>query len=460
MIRKLGRGHTDERGIAVITALLVSVVAVILGITSVAVAIHNSEASSFDRRRVQGVAASEAGLNWYYSHLQSVPAAQFQCSASQTLTSTPATQFSATVTFYSATGAALACPPTASTPAAALIRSVGTSSAAEPRRTMESYVNLIPIVGGPFANYAVFSDQPPEFNSNVQVFGDGTTNGNIYSNGNILMDSNAVIDGSVFAQGWVQMDSNAEVKADVYANQFVKMNSNSRILGNVRSSVSSVTLDSNAHVFGNARAGTTITTLGSSIIDGSRTPNAPSPPPPSQPFPSYTFNAADWTAEGYSVQTFTDCSSAKSFIDGIAGGDWVVRITAGCDLRWSSNSAVNVTGNLAIVSDGALTMDSNSKFQNVGSPHTLHLIFGLARTSPCNITFKSNTSISDGITTLLYTPCVIDMTSNSFIVEGQIFGGAVNFNSNSNLTFAPINVPGVSSGLFDEDIVYIREVIG
>jgi predicted acetyltransferase len=37
MIKKLRRGHTDERGIAVITALLVSVVAVILGITSVAV---------------------------------------------------------------------------------------------------------------------------------------------------------------------------------------------------------------------------------------------------------------------------------------------------------------------------------------------------------------------------------------------------------------------------------------
>jgi Tfp pilus assembly protein PilX len=62
MIRQLRRGHADERGIAVITAMLVSVVVVILGITSVAVAIHNSEASSYDRRRVQGVAASEAGL--------------------------------------------------------------------------------------------------------------------------------------------------------------------------------------------------------------------------------------------------------------------------------------------------------------------------------------------------------------------------------------------------------------
>jgi cytoskeletal protein CcmA (bactofilin family) len=460
MIKKLRRGHTDERGIAVITALLVSVVAVILGITSVAVAVHNSETSSYDRRRVQGVAASEAGLNWYYSHLQSVPAAQFQCSASQTLTSTPATQFSATVTFYSATGAAMACPPVGGEPAAALIRSVGTSSASNPKRTMESYVNLIPVPGGPFAQYAVFSDRPPGFDSNVQVFGDGTTNGNIYSNGDVLMDSNAVIDGSVFGQGWVQMDSNAEVKANVYANQFIKMNSNSRVLGNVTSSVSSVTLDSNSHVFGNARAGTTINTVGSAIIDGTRTPNAPSAPPPSQAFPSYTFDPADWIAEGYSVQNFTSCSSARTFVNGIVSGDWVVRISASCDLQWSSNSVVNVRGNLAIVSNGGLRMDSNSKFQNVGAPHTLHLIFGLARTNPCNITFRSNTSISSGITTLLYTPCVLDMTSNTFVVEGQMFGGTVNFNSNASLTYAPIDVPGVSSGLFDEDIVYIREVIG
>jgi hypothetical protein len=159
------------------------------------------------------------------------------------------------------------------------------------------------------------------------------------------------------------------------------------------------------------------------------------------------------------VQTFSDCTSAKAFIEGIAEGDWAVRITAACDLSWTSNNVVNVRGNLAIVSDGSLTMDSNASFQNVGSEHTLHLIFGLGGVDPCGITFRSNSHIGSGITSLLYTPCTLELSSNSFVAEGQMFGGFVDFNSNAQLTYRPVDVPGTGSGLFDEDIVYIREVV-
>jgi hypothetical protein len=461
MIRTFVNRWRDERGIALITALLVSMVVVTLGIASVTLAIHNSESSAFDRRRVQGVAAAEAGLNWYYSHLQSVTADQFECSATQTLTTSPTAQFSATVTFFDEAGTEMPCPLAEDDePAGASIVSEGRSTrTATPTRTMESYVNLIPIPGGPFAETAIFSDDAPGFDSNIQVFGDGTLNGDVYTNGDALFNSNSVIHGSIYIQGNVELDSNAEIKRDVYANGSVKLKSNARVLGNATSSTSWISLDSQAHVYGDARAGTTITTLGSSQIDGLEIPNSPSPPPEYREFPTYSFDSSDWTEKGYQVQTFSDCALAKAFIEVIPAGDWVVRITSSCDLSWTSNNVINVSGNLAIVSDGSLTMDSNAHFQSDGSPHTLHLIFGLGGVSPCDIVFRSNTYISSGITTLLYTPCVLELSSNSFVAEGQMFGGFVDFNSNANLTYRPVDVPGTGSGLFDEDIVYIREVV-
>jgi cytoskeletal protein CcmA (bactofilin family) len=467
MIRNLRMRCADERGIAVITAMLVSMVVVFLGVTSVRIAIHNSEASSFDRRRVQGVAAAEAGLNYYYSHLQSVPAAEFDCDVSQTLTASPTTQFSATVRFYDAAGAEIPTCPPATTPAGALIRSTGTSvNAAEPNRTLESYVNLIPLSGGPFGEYAIFSDGSPGFDSNIQVFGDGTTNGDVYTNSNVLMNSNSVIHGSMFTRGTMEMDSNAEVKADVVAMNSLTMKSNSRVLGNATSSTSSIWMDSEAHIFGNARAGTTITTLGGSEINGSRTPNSPLSPaqPEHQAFPVYTFSASDWTAQGYTVLTFSDCGAATKAAIGTVpvGGKRVVRITSACELKYAGDEVIGIAGDLAIVSNGSFLMDSNAKFLNVGVPHTLHLMFGVGSSPPScsqNITFKSNTKIEGGLTTLLYTPCTLDMSSNSFVAQGQMFAGRVDFNSNSTLTYKPVNVPGVGDGLFDEDIVYIREVV-
>jgi cytoskeletal protein CcmA (bactofilin family) len=459
MLKRLGMGIADERGVALITAVMISMVVVTLGLTSVTLAVHNSDQSARDRRRVQGISAAEAGVNYYFSHLQSVKADQFECQVSQTLSTEPASGFEAEVTFYNAAGNEMDCPPLAEKPKHAMIRSVGSTSLEEPARTIEAYVGLVPIVGAPFSDTAVYSEGSPGFNSNSQIYGGDSQDGNVYTNGSATVNSNSTIHGSVFAQGSLTLDSNAEVKRDVWANGSVTMESDSRVLGDVTSSTSSVSLDSNAHVYGDARAGTTITTGSNSMIDGLRIPDSPSDRPPQQTFPAFTYDQAAWQEAGYSVQTTSSCSTAKSFIDGITGGNWVVRISAACNLQWTSNSGPTLRGHLAIISDGGLQMNSNSRVASDGGEHNLHLIFGLGGTSPCNITFNSNTSIATGLRTLLYTPCTINLNSNSLVAEGQIFGGTVNFNSNTSLTYRAIDVPGVDTGLFEEDIVYIREVV-
>jgi hypothetical protein len=58
-----------EDGVALVTAILVSMVVLILSASAVSLAIHNTDASGYDRRRLQAVDA--AGRDAYYAMLNS-----------------------------------------------------------------------------------------------------------------------------------------------------------------------------------------------------------------------------------------------------------------------------------------------------------------------------------------------------------------------------------------------------
>lgn len=460
MYRALSRRMRDERGIALITATLVSMVVMFLGITAVSIAVHNSEQSARNRRRVQSIGSAEAGLNYYMSQLQNAEPAEIQCQMQQPLTGTPTASFHAWGQFFDETGAPVACPMADDTiPDSVLITSQGETSGVNPTRTMQSYVFLVPKPPKAFGQSAIFSDGDPGMNSSVNVYDAGAVNADLYSNGNIRLNSNAVIHGGVNAQGWIEMNGNSEIKRDAHAGNQVVMTSTSVVRGNVTSSTSYISLSNGPHVYGDAKSGTTIT-AGAGQIDGLRVQNTPSDPPAHRPFPTYTYDAQDWIDEGYTTTTFSDCASAKSFISGITGGDHAVRITDGnCKLSWSGSDSVVVRGNLAIISDGSLNMESKAKFASDGSPHTLHLMFGLDKTPECNIEFHANADIDDQLDSLLYTPCEIIMNSKSFVANGQMFGGKVTFNASTSLTFKKIPIPGLAPEGFNENISYIREVV-
>jgi cytoskeletal protein CcmA (bactofilin family) len=449
----------EERGIAIVTAMIVSMVVVTLGATSVSLSLHNSEQSAYDRRNVQSIHAAEAGLNYYYSHLQSGGVDDLDCTISQSLTTTPVARFEAAASFFDASGAQIPCPLRGRVPDSVLITSVGRTAAAPPARTMQAQVRLIPVPGASFGEFAIFSESNPLFTSNIQVFGGEAVEGNVYSNDDVVISSNSTIYGSVEARGSVTLAGNAHVKRSVVAGSAVRMDSNSTVSQNVSSATSSVTMASNTSVFGDVRAATTITRDGTSRIDGAAVSSSPSTLEESRPFPALGFDPLAWQEAGYMMETFSSCPAAKAFISAIPAGNHAVRITAPCDLSYGSNEKVSVRGNLAIVSDGSLTMNSNTAFLNVGAPHTLHLLFGLGGQTPCNIAFRSNSEIGGGLRTVLYTPCTVDMSSNSLVVEGQMFGGSVQFNSNASLTYEPIGVPGYGVTTFEEDILYIREVV-
>jgi Tfp pilus assembly protein PilX len=462
---------SDERGIAIITALLVSMIIVTLGITSVSIAIHNSEQSSFDRRRVQGIAAAEAGVNYYFSHLQSESsAANFRCGITQTLTGTPATRFVASATYYDAAGAPISCPAGgtlqvsgSTAPSTALIRSEGSTVLNEtPTRTMEAYVRLVVHPGSPFGTSVIFSNGSINWGANVTIQGADASNTNVYSNGNISLASSTIVYGSLYAQGSITLSGSAQVRRDTWARGSLTVQNNAAVLGNGQSSTSSITVRNNARIYNNARAGTSITTT-TRGIGGTRTPNSPSGPPPAQSLPTFTFDPAPWVEDGYTVQTFTGtsaCPNAKAFARNITAGSYVIRIAADCTLSWNRDAPA-LKGNLAFVTDGAISNGTQTKWgPTAGQTWGLFMFAGIDNDGqPCDITWGAGSGVNPGLSTFLYTPCTISLSSNVYLNEGQMFGGAVTMGANSGIKYKQIGIPGFGTGGFDEDVLYVREVI-
>lgn len=452
----------DEGGFAMMTALAIAVVVSLLSVVAAAVGMHNVQSSATNRERVQAIAAAEAGINRMYAHLETATAATVSCSITEELTNDPNSSFVATLWVPSGSNVTpMTCPP-ASLPPQILIRSIGSGVGPVPERTMESLVNVIPNPGAMFGPGAIFSDKDLLLDSNVTVNGFQANDADIYSNDSIHIFSNSIDAGSAYAQDEILMNSNADVRGDVWARNRVEMDSNSVVHGNVQSSTSSVTTKSNAHIFGNARAGTTVSQQGGTI-DGAKIQNSPSGPPPVRPFPTYTYDAPSWQALGYTINTFTSCTTARTFIQGIASGNHVVRINSTCALSWTGNSTVNVRGNLAIVHNGSFLLDSNARLLSVGGPHQLHLLVGLASgscSSSKEFRMSSNAAIGSNLKTLIYSPCDAHFNSNAIIIKGQVFAGQAHWNSNVSLSYEPIGGPSAVANGNAVEPLYTREISG
>jgi hypothetical protein len=98
------------------------------------------------------VNAAEAGNNYYYAYLQSTTVATLNCQpVTQTIATAPATaSFTATPTFYDATGAVMPCSsatPFTSTyyPSSVAITTTGHGPNS---RTMQTFIRLTPVYGG------------------------------------------------------------------------------------------------------------------------------------------------------------------------------------------------------------------------------------------------------------------------------------------------------------------------
>jgi hypothetical protein len=455
-----------EQGIAMVTAMLAIVVVLSLSIAVVGLALHNGSGSSADRKRVQAIAAAEAGIDAYVSAMQTSTGAATCNTMDANLPTTPAAHYHVEITLYSTwppqASSVLPCPPGV-TPLAAKVVSKGTAvttaSAVAVSRTMETEIRLLPQYGG--LGQAVFSDRVLDFQNQFTLNGNLGNDGDVYTNGNFALENNTSIAGSVYAQGSATIGQGI-VRKDVWAKNAVSLSSGIQVFGNATSSASSINLSNNSHVHGNAKAGTTIS---GGTIDGTATPNSPSGPPPQLAFPRIPYVQQAWIDTGYTISNYASCATARTaIINGLVGNN-VVRISPACALSFASNTSVNVKGNLAIITDGSFTTINQTNWNAVGgSGFVVYIIrpyqTGLNCTSPSpyDINVSNNTNFSD-VKVFAYSQCTINFgNNNAGGAVGQIIGGTVNITNQMALNYQPLTVPAFNLIGYNVQMSYLREV--
>jgi hypothetical protein len=464
----------SEDGVALVTGLLVSAVVLTLSVTAVSLSIHNTGASSLDRSRLLSINAAEAGIDQYYALLGSrsytlIPGATTAstCVLTGTLSGTPSSTYTVTPQYYTSSAAADAgtggttCPqssPTRST--YVVLRSVGTITGhTTPKRTMTSKARLsLSTSTGAFPTAAIYGATNVNLSANIDVrSASGANDANVYSSGNLTVNTQSNIYGSLYVQGTATVaNGRFWARGDLWANNAVTI-SGGKISGAVTSSTSTIAVSGNTYV-GSAKAGGAITVQNPATIYGTQSPNTSGiGPPPSYTYPTYTWNAADWP----SYQTASTCAAAQTLLNNWTTGALYIRLTSCTNFAPTTFPVMsNLPGNLGIISDGPLELTTSMHLASTGS-YNVYLFTGVTGTN-CNFQADSNSSIGSNLKVLVYTPstCSATMLSNSSFASGQIFSGSVILKSNSPLTFAAVSLPGTTSDSSGSlvDIVYKREV--
>src|SRR6266542_4657856 len=228
----------DERGVAMVTALMISVVVLIFSVAVVSLSLHNSGASARDRKRVDAISSAEAGIDATMATIQAAVIDKSQskytlpCTVTEPLPETPTAKYDVTVNYYTTyppSGDPMACPPT-TVPAAATLTSKGTSvtGALSASRTMEAEARLAPVYGA--FGQAIFSNTGINLNNHLGVSGHQGNDADLYTNGNLSCSNNSNIAGSAFVQGTISLSSSCTFAQDGYAKGSVTM-INSALIG-------------------------------------------------------------------------------------------------------------------------------------------------------------------------------------------------------------------------------------
>ena len=202
--------------------------------------------------------------------------------------------------------------------------------------------------------------------------------------------------------------------------------------------------------------------------------------PPSQPFPTIRYTQSDWSSDtpAYTnFQTFsnaaTACTDARNYVEGTgaaritaeASAIPVVRITQSCTYTSSNNATISLGSNLAIITDGAISLSQQSNWNGVTSTRDLFFMsaYPASGTPTCtggvkDVTFGNNTGFNSLVETFVYTPCTASMQNNNTAFTGQVIGTTVAIGNNFNMTYRPVKVPGQNPTGYNQDIAYIREV--
>lgn len=471
MIKRMG---TDERGIAMVVALLAAFVVLLLSTVVVAQSIHTLDSSAYDRRRLLSVNAAEAGLNYWYQELQTTAAVDLNCDAvTLTVDEDLGTTFTTTIAYYQSDATTLTPDCVFADddlPSYALVSSTGLAGGVV-ERTMETWIKLTPIYGGFGA--AVLAVNGTEFDNSFDIYGDSGNDGDVYVlDGDLNITNSLTINGNVYVpDGAATVENNSVIKGNLWADGDVALANPVTVNGGV--------LSSNGGIFGVGATG--------GFIDGGATAyddidevlltiaGTVSPFTQLQDVPTVEFPQIDYPADttpwaGYTyVNTYTGasaCTDAYNWIRTTWGGSGIsnayILIDATCDLTNGNNHTITIHGNLAVISKGGFNFNQRSNWNGASTVKNVHFISAYQDPATCaattkKITVGNNTTFNSFVNVLFYTPCTAQM-KNQNAFTGQVMAGTVDIDNNFKMSYTPVLVPGLDTVTgFKQDISYIRE---
>lgn len=468
-MRPSTRFSREENGVAMVIAMLVVFVVVLLSLVVLDLSIHNTDQAAYDRKRVTSIAAAEAGINRAWNLVQFTAPEDLPCGTSVTdsLGSHPGpATFTIEFTWFSdTTGTAPStCPLSQSNvPASVLITAVGETNSDVPR-TMQSFLTLTANFGG-FGS-AILAVTDTTFNNAFTILGQNGNDGSIYvTEGDAVINNSLNAYGNLYVHdGGVHMENNATVNGEVWANEAITLENPATVGMNAISSTEEV--EGTGTIGGFAMAGRTVDP--NLDISGTTYENSPQGAPPTVDFPKLcqvaiagVCTAMPWS--GYTVTTATTCTAAQAFLDASLSGNQILWIPSGCpDLQIAQNDTITFSGNLAIVTNGKITMAQRNTWNGV-SGKKLQFIVNYRTDLDCasgsyDITTGQFSNLRNA-SVLLYSPCTVTINNlNSF--TGQVLGNSVAIQNNGTLSYQPVLVDGLDNiHGFNQNVVYIREVV-
>jgi hypothetical protein len=271
--------------------------------------------------------------------------------------------------------------------------------------------------------------------------------------------------------GGAHMENNSQINGELWANEGITLNNPATVGTNVISSTGSIetATDPGGAIGGFAMAGTSIE-VPPLVIAGTTYEYSPQGPPPTVSLPKLcqvaiagVCDAIPWATQGYTVTTVTSCTAAQTFLDASLSGDQVLWIPSGCaDLAIANNDVINFSGNLAIVTNGKVTMANRNTWNGVVGKKLFFISnyrTGLNCASGSYDITTGNNSNFRNASVLFYGPCTVTLNNqNDF--TGQVLSNTVEIKNHFTMQYQPVLVPGLDSiEGFNQNVVYIREVI-
>lgn len=447
-VLRVPRIRRDERGIGVVTALMVTLIVFATGAMWAQQAVHQAEGSGVERSREQALAAAEAALNAAMSKI----AQNSSC---------PATPVTGTVPgvgdweyTFPAVGDARYVDCSNPNEYRRYIIAKGWSPSRTAvrvqKRQLEQQVDLVATDG---FRYALFAS-----NGGISGANQITVRGDAYSRSNVTVENNSTITGNLTSMGTVTLNNSTLVTGTVWANGAVDVNTTQNGAGvgrDVLTSVGNVTVGGT--VGGNVQAAGSIT--GSGTVVGTKTPNSPAAVPPALDLPTFTWASSNYTSPTlWTAATYSSAASAfQSYFnanDNSFGG--VHRITA-CGAPYSSytcgsptaevdfNEKWNMSGDTTVVADGPLRL-SRDITTGTGNLIVVSNYPGTPCTTPgssCNaISLSNNWSIPSSVKVLIFAQNGCVDVSNLKTFVGAIYARCINLDNNFDLTYYPVAPQG------------------